>query len=345
MADENPFAQLFQKPTVRLATLEPGSGNESLKLRIIDANPRDTSYECISYDRSKEFDNSDVEVDGQPFKISKPLASALKAFRKAESTCNIWADLLIGSTVEERSTQAREMKIVFEHADKTTAWLGSSNPQREAALDMIQTLANKWSQARIECNYPEAHTRATIKQMGAVQEYLIAKQDQFQSSNKPLWEAVQRIFCTTYFETTQSIPEIVLSKTAAINVGEKSVSWEDFAGASTAFAMLMPILGLTPDPKLLECLQRIMNLQTATRRKRDGESLELFPMMKDSRQTSYRDPREIVFSVLPVSTPCARTEQDPKRPSLPTVDYSTSVVEIFKQASQYILEDRQDLMM
>ncbi|KAF2171066.1 hypothetical protein M409DRAFT_51292 [Zasmidium cellare ATCC 36951] len=345
MADKNPFSQLFQKNTVRLATLEPGRGDDVVKVKIVDINPRDASYDCISYDRSKDFDTVDVEVDGEPFKISKPLASALKAFRKFDSTRTVWADLLIGSNVEERSTQAREMKTVFEHADKTTAWLSSGNAQREAALDMIQTLANEWSQARLHANYPEVHSRATFQQMRDAQAYIGARHERFQPTNKALWEAVQRLFCTTYFETPQSIPEIILSKKPMVAVGDKSVSWPDFASASTAFAMLMPSLGLTPDPKLLKSLERIMGLQTATRRKRDGESLELLPMIKDARGTSYRDPREVVFSVIPISTPCLRTEKDSKRPALPEVDYEASEVEVFKRASRYILEDRQDLMM
>lgn len=345
MADENPFSQLFQKQTVKLATLEAGSGTDTLKLHIIDANPRDTRYECISYDRSKDFDKADVEVDGQPFKITKPLASALKAFRKPDDTRTLWADLLIGSTVEERSAQAMEKKLVFEHADKATAWLGSANPQREAALDMIQTLANRWSQAKIEFGIPDNHTKATFQQLGNAQASFAAKKDQFQPSNKALWATIQQLFCSTYFATTQSIPEIILSKNPMINIGEKSISWEDFAAASTTFAMLIPTLGLTPDPKLSESLQRIMRLQTATRRQRDGESLELFPMMKDARQSSFQDPREVVFSVLPIAMPCLRTEKDPKRPNLPKVDFSASVADVFKRASKYVLEDRQDLMM
>ncbi|KAK4501891.1 hypothetical protein PRZ48_007700 [Zasmidium cellare] len=346
MADANPFAQIFrQKSTVRLATLEPGRGDETVKLKIVEVDPKDTRYECISYDRSKDFDTVNVEVDGEPFKISKPLASALKAFRKPGDSCTLWADLLIGSTDEERSTQAQEMKLVFEHADKTTAWLGSANPQREAAMEMIQTVANEWSQARLRTNYPENYTRATIQQMRGVQEYMGSRTSRLQPSNKALWDAVQGLFCSTLFATPQIISEIILSKTPVTTLGSKSVSWVDFAAAATGFAMLVPTLGLTPNPNLLKALERIMGLQTSTRRKRDGESLELLPMVKEARGLSYRDPREIVFSVLPVSTACLRTEKDSKRPALPKADYTATVAEVFKRASKYIVEDRQDLMM
>lgn len=345
MAAENPFARLFQKPTVRLAALEPGKADDPIKIRIITADPQDTLYKCISYDRSKEFDSEHVDVDGQSLPISKPLLKALHAFRDPQNTCSIWADLLIGRSDEERSTQAREMKTVFEHAVEVAAWLGPGSAQDEAAMDMIQTLANKWSQVQVEFNLPASMTRATLQQMGNAQAWMADRLDQFQPSNKPLWDAIYKIFRTSYFNTTQSIPEMVLAKRPVVQIGKSSVSFKDFAFASSAFLMLFPSLQLQAEPDILESFQRIQGIRTATRRKADGESLELFPMMRDARKTAFKDPREIVFSVLPISTPCTRTEKHPMRPSLPAADYSKSAIEVLKQASKYVIEDRQDTLM
>jgi len=346
MAEENPFARLFNtpSPTARLAVLEAGEREAPIQLRLIDAEPSDTAYQCISYDRSQDFGSIDVTVDGQPLPVPRPLAEALRVLRKQDRPRTFWADLLVGSTVEERSRQASSMKSAVANADSVIAWLGPGDAHTEAAFEILQELSNRWQQACLYSGFPPIVTRATHKQMVAQYEHLASKGlDDLQSSNKAAWESVAATLSASYFSSVQSIPDIVLARSVNITFGSNSLPWADYVNASRVAPFVMSQLLDLPVPQAQKtCFEQINTLEIAERRKRQSETLELFPMIQQARDCSTSDLREIVFSMLPIITPSKRTEE--KEPP-PVADYTKSVQDVFTDAARYIVHERQDLLL
>ncbi|KAI1099448.1 hypothetical protein F4804DRAFT_321825 [Jackrogersella minutella] len=72
MASSDPFSTLLSQDTLtaRLAVLQPAADkNAPIELKLTDAVLKETSYECISYDRSSETSSAlhntiTVSVDG-----------------------------------------------------------------------------------------------------------------------------------------------------------------------------------------------------------------------------------------------------------------------------------------
>lgn len=350
MADENPFARLFKQPgtSIVLAALESGVAAEPVIIQICNVDPATINYTCISYDRASESHLITIEVDAEATTIPEPLESALRALRRTDERRYVFADLLVGRSPEQRSTRAKETTVVFEHADEAIAWLGPGDGQTAAAFDIMLTLANEWQQATLRTGFPESISRATQQQAADQQSYFLAKPDaDFQLSDAALYNAVRHLFASSYFQSIEITPEILLAKEVTIMSGSSQISWSRFNAALKAYTMLGPRLNLSDEQKqqFSQAFEQISSLDLANRRKAQGESLELLPMMQSAREGAFHDPREIVFSMLPIVTPSKRKVSDNHRPQPLTSDYSRSVQEVFKEAARYIIYDRQDLLL
>ncbi|KAK4547324.1 hypothetical protein LTR36_000980 [Oleoguttula mirabilis] len=349
MAEENPFARLFDKPasSVQLAVLQPGLPEAPIHITLTNAEPGTTSYDCISYDRSQDHGNVEVNVDGLPLPVTKPLESALRSLRRTDQPRNLWADVLVGSNTEERSTQAAVMKTVLENAESTIAWLGPGDEQTVAAFDVLQTMANRWQQACLHSGFPERMAQATQQQMTGLFQHIMSKPTaELQPSNAALWKSLEAVFESSYFESVQTIPELMLAKKAIIVAGSSSMSWPDFIAAGRAGLIIMAQqLSKTVSERHKKVFELVGSLEIAARRRREGETLELLPMIQSSRDCSTSDPREIVFSMLPIVTPSARTAGSSTKQSPPIVDYAKSTQDVFTEAAKYVIHERQDLLL
>lgn len=351
MTQNNPFLQLFGQPTslVRLAVLQPGEPSSPLKITLTDVKPEETAYECISYDRTNDEDTIDVAVDDHTQAIPKHLETGLRAFRRKDKPRTLWADLLIGNNVEERSKQVGIMRTILQHAERTLCWTGEANERSAKAYEIIRTMANRWSQACIQFGMPDNMTRATPQQMQSVMTHLRSCPfDDLDSFNFGTWNEIRDVFGSTYWKSVQCLPEIVLSKKAIVVCGRNNISWDDYHRASKALAIFhgkffegIPLL-----PKVIKAISIIHGIEVAERRLRAGESIELLPMIMSGRDADPKDARECVFSMLPIVTPSARLQTHKgAKPPPPVVDYSQNVQQVFTEASKYIILERQDLML
>lgn len=349
MAEENPFAKLFTKPTksIQLAVLQPGSREAQLEIILTGADTTGTSYDCISYDRSQDYGTVEISVDKESLAIPKPLESALRALRLEGQPRKLWADLLIGSSNEERSKQAAVMKSVVQDADEVIAWLGPGDEHTGAAFDAIKTMANRWQQARLHTGFPHNLARATQQQMIDLNEYMLSKPaDEFQALGADVWKSIEDIFSSNYFASAQTIPEILLAKKAVLASGPHRISWADYVSAGRAAPFIMhQQLGKTLSKAHLYCFEQVNSLEVANTRRQQGETLELLPMMHSSRDCSTSDPREIVFSMLPIITPSARTSDTGWKQAPLEADYAKSTADVFTEAARYIVHERQDLLL
>ncbi|KAI0875752.1 hypothetical protein GGS24DRAFT_489096 [Hypoxylon argillaceum] len=124
--------------------------------------------------------------------------------------------------------------------------------------------------------------------------------------------------------SVQCIPEIVLAKVSVIVCGRSNILWPNYG----------------------RYFPGLPSIEIAERRHRLGESIELSPMIKTARECEAQDPRDYIFSMIPISTPsmCLRYHNAGPQP-LPAVDYSKSTQEVFTDAARYTVLERQDLLM
>ncbi|KAI0003520.1 hypothetical protein F4779DRAFT_96258 [Xylariaceae sp. FL0662B] len=349
----NPFSTLVDQQylTAKLAVLEPSADRDSpIKLSLAESSLKDASYECISYDRSDSADTATVTVDGDDHVIPKALESALRMFRRKETPRMLWADLLVGRNVEERSKQAVAQRQILENAEKTLCWLGPDKELTTKAFETIHEMATRWNKARQEVGVsPDTSIgRMTMQQMAGLRERLNnCRFDDLNSFNFALWREIYDVFGAKYWTSVQCISEIVLAKMAIIVCGRSNIRWDNYISASRAMPFYQAKFFQVPLlPHVMKGFEIANSIEIAERRRRLGESIELLPMVQTARDCGTKDARENVFSMLPISTPSARVQRHNMGPQpLPKIDYSKSAVEVFTEAARYTVLERQDLLL
>lgn len=347
MADENPFARLFSMKSsgtiATLARLAPGSAEDNIEIELTISDPANASYDCISYDRSQEWDTVDIAVDGKNMSIPLPLEQALRSFRHSSKSSIIWADLLTGSNIQERSKQALVMKEVVQNARTVICFLGVGTKRSQEAYNVLQTLSNWWRQGALHTNFPIKNTMATHKNMEEMRTFLCSRNmTDIRLEDASLWEEVHRILASSYFLSTQAITDTILGKNVLLRSANGSISWDDFYRAMRATLFILPKLEKGTPSSLTESFQVVASMDISIQRSKRGETLELMPMIQTARDSSFSsDPREFVFAMLPIVTPSGRTKVPQP---LPVADYSKKTEQVFIEAAKYIIHERQDLL-
>ena len=352
MAEENPFARLFNaKPTETIATLArlaPGGPTDNIEIKLTASNPKTTAYNCISFDRSQEWENKDITVDDQPMPVPLPLEQALRCLRHTTEPILLWADLLTGDSPQERSKQAQATKEVVQNSLAVTCFLGIGNELSKKAYAVLQTLANWWSQAALAADFPSKISMATHRHMEDMRASLCSRNmTEIQISDQQLWQEIENVLSSPYFKYTGAQTDIVLGKQVLLRSGAVSISWDNLNKALLALLFVLPATGKEVPESVQDSFKIVASIDVSVQRRKKAESLELLPMIQSACQgTSTADPREFVFAVLPVVTPSERTKILGRKPEpLPIADYTKAVDEVFVEAAKYIIGERQDLFL
>lgn len=167
----------------------------------------------MSYDRSRDYGSSKIFLDDVEIEIPKPLETALRALRRTNSPRLLWVDLLLGKTLQEQNAQAAVAKTILENASSTIAWRGPGSERTKEAFKNIMTISNWWTNAKVVIGLPDRLTTAAVTQaVGMAEEIMKRNVAELRPSDQALWAAMHEIFTAGYFDSVQSIPDIILSK-------------------------------------------------------------------------------------------------------------------------------------
>ncbi|KAK8134492.1 HET-domain-containing protein [Apiospora sp. TS-2023a] len=354
----NPFSRLVNQDSpvavARLAVLEPSADPDSpIRLTLTDAPLASTSYESISFDHEAEA-TSKVLVDDAEQEIPKSLEEALRIFRRREQPRKVWADLLVGRTVEERNAQGPFIRQILAHADKTLCWLGPDGDDAALtarAFDVIRDIANRYLQACLHVGLSQdtSISRATLQQMQGIRERLNdCPYDDLHSFDFALWKLIDSVLGAPYWASVHTIPDIVSAQLPIIVRGRSNIRWPNYVAASRGYPFFRAKFfgGVPMLPPVQKGFEMVFQIEIAARRKRLGQSVELFPMIQTARDCGAKDVRENVFAMLKIATPSARIQSHNQGPQpLPAIDYAKSAQQVFTEAARYTVLERQDLML
>nr|RBQ85853.1 hypothetical protein FVER53263_09637 [Fusarium verticillioides] len=111
-----PFTDNF---TIRILTLEPGTGNDPLVGHLgfenLDLSPQ---YEAISYCWGTGGRSSEIICDGKPLPLTESIEGALRRMRHATTQRRLWADQVCinQEDIAERSQQVSLMNAIYKGA-------------------------------------------------------------------------------------------------------------------------------------------------------------------------------------------------------------------------------------
>ncbi|KAI1456232.1 hypothetical protein F4805DRAFT_432913 [Annulohypoxylon moriforme] len=360
-SSNNPFSTLLNRDplTARLAILQPAADqNAPIELTLTDAVLKDTSYECISYDRSSKptpgVDNNatmTVTVDGVPQDIPKQLGDALLTFRRKNRPRTLWADVLVGRTPTELSAQAGVQRAVLEGAERTLCWLGPDKGETTTlAFETIAEMGRRFEEAAraVGLSPDDRLSSATLQQMDGIRERLHnCSLGDLNSLNFPVWRQIYDVLRAPYWRTVQVVADIVLAPAPVVVCGRGNIRWASYIAATRALPLFQVKFFKVPlAPNVARGFEIANQIEVAERRRRLGESIELLPMVQTARECEPRDPRESIFSMLLIATPSKRVEFHKAGPQpLPSIDYNKTAQEVFVEAARYSVLERQDLML
>ncbi|RBR13459.1 hypothetical protein FVER53590_09637 [Fusarium verticillioides] len=148
-----PFTDNF---TIRILTLEPGTGNDPLVGHLgfenLDLSPQ---YEAISYCWGTGGRSSEIICDGKPLPLTESIEGALRRMRHATTQRRLWADQVCinQEDIAERSQQVSLMNAIYKGAKHVLVWLGEDKFNRIWIVQEIGTAAPAtlyWGDAEID---------------------------------------------------------------------------------------------------------------------------------------------------------------------------------------------------
>ena len=139
------YQSLSSPSSIRLVWLEPDVDYASLAVRIehfsLEEHP---GYFALSYCWGAAADTRPISCDDGRIEVTTNLQSALYSLRDRREGRWLWIDAICicQSDPEERAAQVQIMRLIYEHAQQTLAWLGEIDFATLPALILIGTLHN-----------------------------------------------------------------------------------------------------------------------------------------------------------------------------------------------------------
>lgn len=160
-----PFTNNF---TIRILTLEPGTGNDPLVGHLgfenLDLNPQ---YEAISYCWGTGGRSSEIICDGKPLPLTESIEGALRRMRHATTQRRLWADQVCinQDDIAERSQQVSLMNAIYKGAKHVLVWLGEDKVGHgQAAMEMVHYLHGVFNNEELHNEFKRAHSEDLLSQ-------------------------------------------------------------------------------------------------------------------------------------------------------------------------------------
>ena len=126
---------------IRCLELEPGTGDEELSCRLVPYHLGEIGgkYEALSYTWGNSEKNRTIHVNGQPFKITRNLESALRHLRRPQNERVLWIDALCinQKDMSEVNKCVQRMWAIYEKARNVVVFLGESRFGSDEALHLL----------------------------------------------------------------------------------------------------------------------------------------------------------------------------------------------------------------
>ncbi|KAH8714833.1 heterokaryon incompatibility protein-domain-containing protein [Phaeosphaeriaceae sp. PMI808] len=120
----------------RVAELLPGRDGDDIICKLHTAEWESTpEYEAISYAWGDPKVKAPVFCDGKTIEVNRSIHTALSHFRYEDRSLFIWADALCINQrdIPERGLQVKQMKRIYENAQRVQVWLGLDTEDHQAA--------------------------------------------------------------------------------------------------------------------------------------------------------------------------------------------------------------------
>ncbi|QIX02031.1 hypothetical protein AMS68_007548 [Peltaster fructicola] len=223
------YAPLISAKTgIRLARLQPGSGNKAIAIDLIDSYVTGTSrieYDALSYVWGTSTRDKVIFCNGKRLQVTKTLVEALGRFRRRDAVVTLWIDqiCICQDRVAERNAQVQMMGDIFRAARKVIVWLGDDYDDSKAGMQLAQQLL-----------HIAKHRSICDLQAADLEVHGLPKQ----SSKR--WKALAAILHRPWFWRTWIVQEVVLNPNVDLVLGASNISWDELGTIVTLLEGPLP---------------------------------------------------------------------------------------------------------
>jgi hypothetical protein len=247
------------------------------------------------------------------------LFSALWQLRQKGTAITLWADAICinQADIEERNTQVRLMRDIFQRSQRTLIWLGKESEDSNTAMQLVRRLVNASQKAA------ESGVYRNIWYHGI---------DDLPPLYSNMWQAFAYLLKRPWFCRAWIVQEVSVAKEVYVLCGDYSVSWAELAQAVT-YVLDVGIFFLFPD----DITYQFLTIAGTRRQFLEGVRPRLLSLLLQNRSSLASDARDKVFSLLTLadSEDVAALGIEP--------NYRLSPEQVYKDFAVALLRSRQDL--
>ena len=297
----------------------------------VEGDSKIISYRALSYSWGHPELSEVLVCNGKARPISRSNAAALKALRHPTNPIYLWIDAICinQEDAQEKSQQVAEMLLIYKKAQSVTAWLGEADDQNMLGLGCIRNLVV--FNALLSEFHKSKHVGSCL--------------DQLRKTHK----ALLCLYEKPWLRRTWIRQEIFGARQLIMQCGVYRISWDDFIQGSKTMAAIRSLLpdqittaqdGEASLAPLLEEAQ--LNARIPLSGVKPPRTLT--EVLLASQLFAVTDQRDTFYAILGMCN--VTTYTDTVSEYLETfraavlVDYSKSVVEVYNDASLYIIERR-----
>jgi hypothetical protein len=209
---EYPGFPLNLEDDFRLVEIQPGKPDDAICCNLFNTIVRDEpKYEALSYTWGSPLNKQSIQCRHAAsdraghLLVTRNCAAALRRLRLEDSPRAVWIDsICIDQTeVTERNHQLGLMAQIYTQAERVVIHLGESSEDSDSAMDWLREIDDP----NFNCPPPYWHPRG---------ERII----------RPETQMLESLLSRPWFNRIWVLQEAVLSKTAVVYCGEKSMPWD-----------------------------------------------------------------------------------------------------------------------
>ena len=216
------------KTGIRLAQILPGTGNQGVKINLVDSfisGANQIPYDALSYTWGDGARMKNISCNGKRLAVTQTLMEALHRFRDPDKVVTLWIDQICvcQDRIKERNQQVKLMGQIFKGARKVVVWLGEDYDDSRAGMQLAKQLLNIARYQPVSGLSPADLETHGLPRRGHKR-----------------WIALSAILRRPWFWRTWVVQEVVLNPNVEIVLGASTLSWDELESIVTLLEGPMP---------------------------------------------------------------------------------------------------------
>lgn len=285
---------------------------------------------------------------GRRFYVRPNLDRALRYLRHKTERTVLWVDAICinqSDATGEKPAQIAKMQRIYNKASNVCIWLGDGRSADHGDRSKDFHAAMEFSQKIVDLSDLEAITK--------------------NPEHTKSWSDLLDLIRCSWFSQRWVIQELALAREASVHVGEKVVSWRDFADAIALFALnfekIRVLFKQSRDERALRNLNHFMELEplgakvlvdaiTNTFRKNTDEGRfdpvsDLETLVSNLHSFESTDPRDTIFALLNIAKESLWSDDKLDVHGLlpPKPNYEKSILEVYIDFLEWVVFSKNSL--